>query len=332
MKKTKIGLSVLVALTWLVMLVSPVFAVPANPDSISTWQPKAFENIWESGDMLFVLEYDIEYASEPDEAASDTFLVQLIDTDGTTLLLSRPLKAYQHNLISIYATAAQVTSLGLVWESAYKIVLTANPALFGTITEGTNKKTKTLSASDYNGDGILTSLVLLRDHCIAIATALETDWSITLLTTTATGQQVLNVAGTTVFLDAIPALDDALPGLFILGSSVVTVDTTIAKANYSISSRVDARLGTSLSNSLSGIGDFLGIGNNSAVGLWAIIVMLMVSSIVFLNTGNSVAALILAVPVVVMMTYLGAIPDAITYVLAIFVVIYSMYFFWLRGT
>jgi hypothetical protein len=330
--KKRFWASILIATVWLLSLASPVLAAPADPDSITTWQPKVFENIWETGDMLFVLEYDIEYASEPDEPASDTFLVKLIDTDGTTLLLSRSLLYYQHNLISIYATAAQVTALGITWEGAHKIVLTANPALFGTITEGTNKVTRTLAASDYNADGTLTSKELLRDHCIDIAEALESDWGVTLISTTATGTQVLNSAGTTVFLDAIPELDDALVDLFILSSQVITADTTIATADYAVDSRIDARLGTDLSNSLSGIGTFLGIGDNSSAGLWAIITIITIASIVFLSTGNSTAALILVVPVVVMMTYLGAIPEAITYVLAIFVVIYSMYFFWLRGT
>jgi len=312
-------------------IASPAYAI-ANPDSISVWQPKVYENIWETGDMLFVAEYDVEYASEPDESASTAFLVQLFDTDGTTLLLSRQLNYYQHNLISLYADADTVTSLGLAWEDSYKVAITGNPALFGTIAEGTNKVTTTLSASDYNADGTLTSKVLLKNHCIDIAEALENDWAVTLISTTNSGEQVLNSTGATVFLDAIPNLGTPLPDLFRLSESVPTVDTNVATANYSVSSRIDARLGTSISNSLSGIGTFLGIGDNSAAGLWAIITILVIASIVFLNTGNQMASLVLAVPVIVMMTYLGAIPEAITYVLAIFVVIYSMYFFWLRGT
>jgi len=329
--KKKLLLSFIIALTLLVGLATPVFAI-ADPISITAWQPKVYQNIWESGDMLFVLEYDVSYASEPSESASTAFLVQLFDTDGTTLLLSRPLNYYQHNVISIYATAAQVTSLGLTWESAYGIVLTGNPALFGTITEGTNKVTKTLSASDYNTDGTVTSDQLLSSYCIAVAEALESDWGIPLITTTSMGKQILNAAGSTTFLDAIPGLDSALPDLFILSSGAVTVDTTTSGAAYAQASKIDARLGTSLAGSISGIGDFLGIGDNSAAGLWAIITILTIASIIFLSSGNSVAALVLTTPVIVMMTYLGAIPEAITYILAIFIVIYAMYFFWLRGT
>jgi len=143
---------------------------------------------------------------------------------------------------------------------------------------------------------------------------------------------VLNSDGTTTFLDAIPNLSTPLPDLFRLSATVPTVETTISTAGYAVASRIEARLGTPIANSLAGIGTFLGIGNNSSAGLWALITILVITSIIFLNTGNQTAALVLAAPVVVMMTYLGAIPDAITYVLAIFIVIYSMYFFWLRGT
>lgn len=330
--KKRVYLFVAIAIIFLLVIATPILAAVANPNSITAWQPKVFENIWEDGDMLFVLEYDVDYTSEPDEDASVTYVTQLVDTNGVTLLLSRQLVYYQHNVISIYADADFVSSANLTWGSAYKIVLTGNPAIFDTITEGTNKVTKTLSASDYNADGAITSLNLLRSHCINVAEALESDWAVTLISVTTDGTQVLNSTGSVVFLDAIPGLHSAISSLFILSSSIPAVDTQIATANYSISSRIDTRLGTSLSNAFSGIGDFLGIGDNSAAGFWALITTLTIASIIFLNTGNSTAALILAVPVIVMMTYLGAIPEALTYVLAIFVVIYSMYFFWLRGT
>lgn len=329
--KTK-KLILVIFILMLFSMTTPVLAAPANPDDITAWQPKVYENIWEDDDMLFVIEYDIEYASEPSESASTTFLVQLKDSVSGSLILSRPINYYQHNLISLYADADYVDSSNITWGTAYQVIITGNPALFGTITEGVNKVTKTLSSSDYNVDGSVTSDSLLRDYCIDVAEALETDWAVTLISTTVEGEQVLNSTGTTTFLDAIPSLDDALPSLFILSAGTVTVDTTVATANYSRSSSISNRLGTDLSNSLSGVGDFLGIGDNSAAGLWAIVTILVISSIVFLSTGDNVASLVLAVPAIVMMTYLGAIPEAITYVITIFVVIYAMYFFWLRGT
>ena len=329
--KKRICAAVLASLAMLFSTASPVFAI-ANPNSITLHTAKAFENIWETGDMLFVVSYDVNYTSEPSESAETTFLTTLLAADGTTLLMSRALNYYQYNLISIYATAAQVISLGLTWSSDYRLRVTGNPALFSTLTEGTNMRTVTLSASDWNADGTLTSKELLKLHCIDIAETLEADWAVVLLVTTSTGEQVLNSTGTVTFLDAIPGLQNAIPNLFQLSSSVLTITPKVSGADYAVNSQIDARLGSNIGNAFTGIGTFLGIGQNSAAGLWAIIFLLTIASIVFLSTGNSTAALILAVPIIVLMTYLGAIPDAVTYVGAIFVAVYAMYFFWLRGT
>ena len=329
--KKKFFVAIILSLVMLFGITSPAFAV-ANPFSITFHTGKVFENVFADGDMLFVVSYDVNYTDEPDESASTTFLVNLLGADGATLLMSRPLEYYQYNVTSIYATAAQVISENLTWGSEYKLRVTGNPAIFDSLVEGTNMDTRGLATSDYNADGTLTSLQLLQAHCVNIAEALESDWAVVLLATTSTGVQVLNSTGAIVFLDAIPGLDDVLPDLFQLSSSIPAVDSAISGADYAIASRIDARLGTDIGDAFTGIGTFLGIGQNSAAGLWAIIFILTVSSIVFLNTGNSAASLILAVPVVVLMTYVGAIPEAITYVLAIFVAVYAMYFFWLRGT
>lgn len=149
---------------------------------------------------------------------------------------------------------------------------------------------------------------------------------------TSSGASVLNGTGRVTFLDAIPGLDNAIPGLFQLSSSIPTVASGLSVADYAVASKINARMGTDIGGAFTGIGTFLGIGQNSAAGLWAIIFILMIASIVFLNTGNNTAALVLSAPAVVLMTYVGAIPEAITYIVVLFVAIYAFYFFWLRGT
>src|SRR4030042_568059 len=82
------------------------FAV-ADPDDIQVYSAKAFENIFETGDMLFVMRYNVEYASEPTEDAEYTFQMQLLNSIDNSLIISRPLNYYQINVHSIYLTAAQ---------------------------------------------------------------------------------------------------------------------------------------------------------------------------------------------------------------------------------
>jgi len=309
----------------------PAYATPADPDSISLPTAKAFENIYETGDMLFVITYDVAYVSEPTEDVQDTFLVNLLSTDGTTLLLSRQLEAYQYNTISLYASADDVTALGLTWGSNYKLRVTGNPAVFASLVEGTNMRTKTLSSSDWNEDGTLTSDELLALHIIDIADTLETEWAITLLVTTASGDSVLNSTGRTTFLLAIPGIDTPLPGIFQSSSGIVTMDVVTANNTLQGNSTMTIRLGPDIAAAFSGIGTWLGISQSMAGGLWALLFLLTIASIAFLDSGNSVGALICVVPIGIGLTYVGAIPVALLFTIGILLIAYTGYFLILRG-
>lgn len=329
--KKKFLSAFLIAIVLTIFSSSPAFAV-ANPTSITIHTAKAFQNIFETGDMLFVVSYDINYAVEPSESASYTFSLNLLNTAGTNVTMTRALNYYQYNVISIYATAAQVTSLGLVYGDAYKLRVTGNPAFFASLVEGTNMATRTLTASDWNTDGSLTAKELLRLHCIDIAEALETDWAVTLLVTTSSASQVLNTTGTTTFLDAIPNLDNAIPSLFQVASGIITVGVNSSNATYALESTISNRLGTSIANAFTGIGTWLGFNQSTAAGVWIMLFALTIASIVFLNSGNSAGAILLTIPTIMLGTYLGAIPMTITFTVGIIIVAYMWYFIWLRGT
>ncbi len=101
---------------------------------------------------------------------------------------------------------------------------------------------------------------------------------------------------------------------------------------YANESTIANRLGTDIAGAFTGIGTWLGIGQSGAAGIWMMLFALTVASIVFLNTGNSTGAVVLAIPIVVMGTYLGAIPMALTFTVGFLAVAYMFYFIWLRGT
>jgi len=325
----------------LLLLTSPALATPANPDSIALNTAKVFQNIFTDGDRLFVGEFNIDYISpgnpEPDEDATDAFLLQLRSADGTTLIRATGVTDYQWNLTSIYFTPAQVTSANITWETSYKVRVTGNPALFGTLTEGTNMATKTLSPTDWNTDGTLTSSELLRLYCIDVAARMEDDSGVTLLATTASGVSVLNPTGTILFLAAIPSLSSALPGLFQVSSSTTNLPAVPVVATYEEATTIGGKLGTSIENSFKGIGEWLiGVDNpratGMAAGLWIMLLMLTVMSIVFLNSGSTTGAIILAIPIAAMGAYVGAIPLTLLLTVGLLAVAYTGYFIWLRGT
>ena len=201
-----VGLVLLLVL----MPTHPVLAI-ADPTDTSILAAKVFQNIFVDDDMLFFVRYDVNYTTDPDEPADETFIVVLYDTDGTTLLYQRPLNYYGHNVISIYLTPAQAASL--TWGNEYVIKVMGNPSVFETLTEGVNMATRSLSASeDYISGSMNSSRTALGIYCINTAKVLGASWDppVDLVTT---GDK-LNTAGAIVFNAAIPGLYTACPGIY----------------------------------------------------------------------------------------------------------------------
>lgn len=79
----------------------PVLAI-ANPDSIGfsssgIGRYKVFENVNETGDMLFVAECWVDYdpaPGTPGEKAGEAFQFQILNAAGDTIILQTPIAAY----------------------------------------------------------------------------------------------------------------------------------------------------------------------------------------------------------------------------------------------
>ena len=233
--------------------ITSVFAI-SNPDGISITAVTVFSDVLDTGDQLVFCRYDVEYTVTPTEDAEDTFMMAVYDTDGTTLLYTRPLIYYQHNIFSIYLTSSQALTVG----GAYTVRIMGNPAIFDPLIENTNMDSWVLTGSDYQ-DG-----TLMGDFLLAQAAILEADWSITLLS--ASGK--LNTTGGLTFKAAIPGLSDMVPEIFATTSAIPTSDNI--SFNNSYADTAAARIG-SMNVAFADIGAWLGISQ-----LWA---QVMVSGI-----------------------------------------------------
>jgi hypothetical protein len=126
----RIFISLLLALIMLVSIAFPVFAAVDHPDSLTLIGCWAFQNLAETGDMIFLYYYDAYYlAGVPVEIASDTLIIRLMD--GITEIdhaLPYPYysNGYQEGASAIYFTAAQVTALGL-HNHPYTATIEPNP-------------------------------------------------------------------------------------------------------------------------------------------------------------------------------------------------------------
>ncbi len=263
----KIKLFIPLFLGLLILISTPVVVLAiSNPDSISIGECTVFRDVEEDGDQLYYCRYEVGYLVEPEEDASNTFLMAIYDTDGTTLLFTRPLNYYQHNIISIYLSAADA----LTWGESYKIRIMGNPALFS-LAEGTNMRTWALSGGDYR------EFSELGTYLIGQASILEADWGIDLLTS----GNLLNTQGSIVFRDAIPGLNNIVPEIFSTTSSYFTVENKSFTENYA--NAAHDRLG-SINQSFADIGEWLGISEGWVGVCVSSLISVLLGSVIFATT------------------------------------------------
>lgn len=331
--KKKLIRAFVIAIAGAMLLTAPVLAI-ANPDDITVHTVKVFQNVFEANDILFVSRYDVKYdpTPEPDEPAGDAFQYKLHHGSGFgTLVASRPMNYYQHNVISLYLDATQATAV--TWgDSDFNVQVTGNVAMFGIGVEDT----KVLASADWLTGTESETETLLYIHCIELAEVLEADWQIDdptiyLVTTTAEGD-ALTPRGRIVFTEAIPGLDVACPALFQMAAGTADIgDKATATGAYDVSLSMSSRVGTAIASSFSGIGDYLGISGQMAGGLFLGLIAVTVASIVFISSGNTIAAMVLTIPFVILGNWTGLVPLVFTFVVAIIIVTYTGYHLWLRG-
>lgn len=331
---------------------SPAYAI-ADPGvgNITIKSIDGYTSIWEQGDMLFVMSYDIIYGNATGLGdASDFFAFTIYSTDGLTLLGYYPAIDYQYKLTSIYFSAAAVLADGLMSGAKYVVRIGGSPTAFpGGTTEDVNMDTRTMATSDWYISSQAANKVSLRTNIISIMEAIEEhDNAIVavtyllqatknekILSSTTQGcvtpGSVLYWSGKTMVLSAIPNLDDIIPDMFASAEQSFKLYTLEGTGALQAESSMVARLGASFTASFAGIGTYFGISTQWAAGIFWSIIMSIAAMIVFVYSGNSLAAMILVLPLLLMGNYLGIVPLVVTFVLTILLVVYMGYHIYLRG-
>ena len=308
-------LSLLVSFIVLVAFsfVPPAYATIGNPNSIYIESVKAYRGLWESGDMLFVVEYNLNYTTDPAEHPEDTFLVGI--WNGTIKGPDRPLNYYQYNFNSIYLTAAQVASFGYSFNQELKVRIVGNPSYFPTLTEGVNMRTVTLTAGNWNeGSSIAETRLYLADWCIVLAKSLEDAWgNITLLSS---GDK-LNSVGMVKFKEAIPGLDSICPSIFQVSSAYP--EYTEPTYNTTYQDTLTSREGTRLSTALEGLGVWVTgkSGMGSVVGGFGLAILFFVlAGRIFIATHSVPVAIAVSIPFLFVGNVIGILSLTITFIAA----------------
>lgn len=272
--KLRLFSGVLLGLLLLGLLGGPVLAI-SNPDYVTIGDTYVFRNVSETGDQLFFCRYDVSYNSVPSEDAEDTWQMALYNSTGA-LIATRPLNYYQHNIISIYLSAADA----ITWGGAHQIKIMGMPSVFGNLTEGINMRTNTLGPADYYEEDYLGGIMITQ------AELLEADWAITLLTAT----DKLNSTGKTFFLLAVPGLGDMVPEIFEITTHTTEIEYTSYNNTYAAG--LSTHAGDKLTGAITDIGKIVNVSFGWTSFWFAMLGALMMGGIVFASNGNPVWAML----------------------------------------
>lgn len=335
----------IIAVSVFVLTASFIFAGIAlaisNPDSISfgtdnTTSYKVFENVNETGDMLFVAEGFVYYATEPtDYNANEAFLFQLVDTDNTTILIARPINDYGDRPISIYQDADQVDALGLVSGTGYVLRLCGNPSIFPTLTG--NSVSVTLTEEDYVDQSVGKDSVTptdndLRNFCILMAQDIQ-DYDVPTsdYVTPIQGYNYLTTTGGQIFIEGIPNLYNICPILFQYGSQVVSGDEPESTGSYAAVLTPLNKWGETTANGLTNIGVFLGINQALAGSVVLFLLVILLAVYVYNKTQSGITVLLMVASTPFLGGYLGLMPMALAFIFVIMIAILMGYYFFSRG-
>jgi hypothetical protein len=273
-----VGLIALLSCFISISFIFPVEAISDPDNGTRILDVAVFRNIKETGDQLYYVRYDVSYLTEPTEPASDAFQMIIYDVAGTTVLFSRDLNYYQHNIISIYLTAAQA----LTWDSNYIIRIQGKVGLFLLLVEDINMDTWTLNSSDYHEETEVESYMLDQ------ASILEVDWGLTLLNTS----NQLNSTGAIAFNDGIPGLIMYYPTLYGTSTSV----PTIIWGNWTQAyvTTLGTNQGTRLHDTMAALGGFIGVTGDWMAFWVTLMAAFVLGGIVYTFSGSSAAALTFA--------------------------------------
>ena len=287
-----------------------LFEIWGNP-SISVEGAAVFQDYHEDGDMLFLIAYKNIYAPYyPYEDPMKYFTLQILDTDGLTVLHQIACKSWEYMPTAIYLsanTASSITSGG-----AYYI------RLYGNFT-GNPSASYALTESDWIGS----SEVSLKQWIWSAAYAME-DYYDVILTTVISGKTVLNETGGALFNSSIPLLGSTMPDIFLtIPHNFHFEDVNWVNA-FENSYDWEDMVGEQVSTWAASGSELLGVDAKTVVGLGLLALYLIVGVAMF-STGHTTAGLGISFPFIVAAGVIGVIDIVL---IAIIGIVMAALFVW----
>jgi len=336
-------IGLVIVISFLIVAV-PVFAIVDPTDIFFGSNPpasfaKVFENVSETGDMLFLAEGFVDYAAPPtDYTASEAFIFEVRSTDGTAVLISRSLESYGDRPISIYLTSTQVGTLGLTSGTAYIMRITGNPLIFPILTEGVNMISYPLGAADWFDQSTATEVFNpLRYACISMAGYMQTEDGVTTYIMTSEGIDYLTPLGASLFLVGVPSLNVFVPSLFQITSEAATAEDPPATGTLAILTTPLIKWGPNVPGGtvsrFHNIGEWFGVSEVMAAGVILMAFIVLLSVWLYKKTQSGKVVLAMGVGATLPVgAFLGMTPLVLMFIIAIFIVLMLGYYFLTRGS
>lgn len=206
----------------------PAHAVTiADPDSMTLQSVRAYSGVINSGDMLVLVQYNLEYASLPVLAATDAFigrfLVDSVEVNAVELISFNNL-GYGLGIFSMYFTAAEREAASIEFDNPgaenYTVVLQGKPSAFP------DPPVVSTTSISYRSASNTTKLLLTDAADLAESLENNAGWIVNgldLITFTV-GQQVLTPTGEAYFGLAVPNMQIMIPDLFGSSTTAPTIN------------------------------------------------------------------------------------------------------------
>lgn len=218
------------------MIATPAHASEVPPDSTPTIEEiSCYRNILETGDFFVLVYENTPYATPPDTAVDDAFVMRLIDTDNTTDFaqsLAYPYGAdngYGYNIYAFYFDADDAPTWGL----QYNLRLSGSPVVFTSPPPIYNYQISTGDYSSLTASDDVKAAIAAK--ILTIAADLDTKWGLdsdsSLLLESETGT-VLSIYGEAFFRGAIYGIQGLAPAVFRILVVDISTDTRTWTTSY----------------------------------------------------------------------------------------------------
>jgi len=261
------------------------------PDTLTIHSVNVSQNLKESGDLLYLIHYEIAWDDAIDYSdlpSDETHIIQLISGSqcaAATTPYPYYNNGYAEGVASFYFNSDQAAIIGLQWGSQYTVRITGQLNWVTPV----ESYDYVISDTDYcptsNRDD---NRAWVKLWILDAAQSIETDWGVSSALSTVSIVTVLSEVGETYFLRVVPGLRYLCPDLFTL--SIICPSVPADPGTYTHAENLTDRSeydGTMVENGIETLGNLVGGNETLGLNLAAIALIALLMGLSFWKLQNA---------------------------------------------